>query len=671
MITTPYEKIQNDLRSIPKDQLMSMGNNPSPQYPPYMIATEMQRRVQDEKAMAAQQTRDQAGQPTVVEGVMDEFANTGGLSQAQPMMAMNQEVPPDGIQMMATGGPVGYQNGKRVGYQQGKQLQFLKSLGISEQDLDNYFKRQQIGRQSGIQYSPEIIEQIAPSQLEQIQRDIISNKSSGIRDDFYETVVNNSGKESIDVQKRFGKGFLGKGFGGGQNLMGSYLMGISDDVSSPTLFPEDQSFGFLTGRQKERDYFTGAGAKNMEDISTFIAGNRDAYAAYQKAGGGQSGIDAVINAGLLGDVDALTGMPKKANSSAFNIENYIQKYSTENVKKLRQADPTIIQELDTSKIPPKRTSLKDLSTIKQILGVQEKIGTDTSGYDTFNAPDYTGLRRNRTRGDIYKEIRENLELADYNTEDILTGLEGMVDQLPEPDYEAPTESERQSELSGMGLALLGKAIGGAKNLGEAAVTIGEGVPEIGKLKKEQRDEANAILAMDRAMATEALNHKTNLAKLDLQYKNADNTTKIQVEGMVANEIAMDDAFNQHHENLRLNYDKMEFAHKELLATIGFQDRDAAIAIVKLDQLKAQSERLAEGTYRQNLTKTYELLLDNLEQIQKDGLMDEGSAGKITRINRELDRILSTLLNELGVSGTTTDGKPLSNSDLATLREKAK
>ena len=116
MITTPYEKIQNDLRSIPKDQLISMGNNPSPQYPTYMIATEMQRRVQDEKAMAAQQTRDQAGQPTVVEGVMDEFANTGGLSQAQPMMAMNQEVPPDGIQMMATGGRVGYQEGRRLGY---------------------------------------------------------------------------------------------------------------------------------------------------------------------------------------------------------------------------------------------------------------------------------------------------------------------------------------------------------------------------------------------------------------------------------------------------------------------------------------------------------------------------------------------------------------------------
>ena len=54
------------------------------------------------------------------------------------------------------------------------------------------------------------------------------------------------------------------------------------------------------------------------------------------AGGGQSGIDAVINAGLLGDVDALTGMPKKANSSAFNIENYIQKYSTENVEKLNK-----------------------------------------------------------------------------------------------------------------------------------------------------------------------------------------------------------------------------------------------------------------------------------------------------------------------------------------------
>ena len=116
MITTPYEKIQNDLRSIPKEQLMSMGNNPSPQYPTYMIATEMQRRVQEEKAMAAQQTRDQAGQPTVVEGVMDEFANTDGLSQAQPMMEMNQQMPQEGIQMMATGGRVGYQEGKRLRY---------------------------------------------------------------------------------------------------------------------------------------------------------------------------------------------------------------------------------------------------------------------------------------------------------------------------------------------------------------------------------------------------------------------------------------------------------------------------------------------------------------------------------------------------------------------------
>ena len=47
-------------------------------------------------------------------------------------------------------------------------------------------------------------------------------------------------------------------------------------------------------------------------------------------------------------------------------------------------------------------------------------------------------------------------------------------------------------------------------------------------------------------------------------------------------------------------------------------------------------------------------------------MDEGSAGKITRINRELDRVLSTLLNELGVSGTTTDGETLNPSDLTSM-----
>ena len=659
MITTPYEKIQNDLRSIPKEQLISMGNNPSPQYPTYMIATEMQRRVQEEKAMAAQQTRDQAGQPTVVEGVMDEFANTGGLSQAQPMMAMNQQMPQEGIQMMAMGG--------RVGYQAGGQLEFLKSLGISENDLKSYFNRQQLTQRSDIPYSQDIIEQIAPAQLEQIQRDIIGHKRDIIRDDFYETVVptsrfaRNKGKESMDVRGRYGTG---------ENLMAMYSMGMLDDEpSSPTLFPEDKSFEFLTGRQRERDYFKGAGAKNMEDISTFIAGNKKAYAAYKKAGGGQSGIEAVINAGLLGEVDPLTNMPILANESAFNIDSYIKKYSTENVKKLKKADPNLIQEIEVT--AQRRLPSKDLRTIKQILDVQEEIGTDTSGYDTFDAPDYTGLRRNRTRDDIYKEIRGNLELADYDTDEVLTGLESMVDQLPVPDYEVPTERERQSELSGMGLAILGKAIGGARNLGEAAVTIGEGVPELGKLKKGQREEANAILAMDRAMAIEAANMKTALAGLDLQYKNADNTTKIQLEGIVTTELARNDAFNEHLDTLKLNYDKMDFAHKELLANIGAKDRDAAIAIVKLDQLKAQAETLAEGTYRQNLTKTYELLLDNLEQIQKDGLMDEGSAGKITRINRELDRILSTLLNELGVSGTTTGGKILSTSDLANMQSTAK
>lgn len=652
MITTPYEKIQNDLRSIPKEQLMSMGNNPSPQYPVYMIATEMQRRVQDEKAMAAQQTRDQAGQPTVVEGVMDEFANTGGLSQAQPMMAMNQQMPQEGIQMMAMGG--------RVGYKAGGQLEFLKSLGISEQDLESYFKRQQLTQQSNIPYSQDVIEQFAPQQLEQIQRDIIGHKSSRIRDDFYDVgMVGGPGLFGIGPPER--EMYMKDGlFRPMQNEEGGSWEGYGD-IGDPSLFPEGESFGFQTGRQRERDYFTGAGAKNMGDISTFIAGNKEAYAVYQKAGGGQSGIEAVIGAGLLGEVDPLTNMPILANESAFNIDSYIKKYSTEEVEKLKKTDPSLIQDIEVT--AQKRLPSKDLRTIKQILDVQEEIGTDTSGYDAFDAPDYTGLRRNRTRGDIYKEIRENLELADYDTDEVLTGLESMVDQLPVPDYEVPTERERQSELSGMGLAILGKAIGGARNLGEAAVTIGEGVPELGKLKKGQREEANAILAMDRAMATEALNHKTNLAKLDLQYKNADNTTKIQLEGMVANEVAMDDAFNQHYDNLKLNYDKMDFAHKELLANIGAKDRDAAIAIVKLDQLKTQAEKVAEGVYKKTLLATYDAMLTELEAIQDD--LGETSGARIAQLNRNLDNTLSALLANLDVGGSV-GGQTLNPSDLTSM-----
>jgi len=644
MITTPYEKIQNDLRSIPKEQLMSMGNNPSPQYPTYMIATEMQRRVQEEKAMAAQQTRDQAGQPTVVEGVMDEFANTDGLSQAQPMMEMNQQMPQEGIQMMATGGRVGYQAGGATQIT-GKNINILRSLGISDDELK---KRA---------YNIDGINNMARSDVTKLAEEIVKDRVSAMDEMFYPTRMSPTGEETIDVRSMIPTSGTTAGYGGGFAGFSNIGQDLISDSTTPTLFPTDEvedTAAFRQDRGGIKGYFGERGAKTSNDIFNFIASNPQAFEIYNNAGGNanpMAGLEAVRQAGLLGD---------EADASQFSIANQQQRILKSSTS---GQNAGLSQELDISKIPSKRTTTADLSTIAQILGVQEEIGTDTSGYDAFNAPDYSGLRRNESREDIYKGARDRLGLEDYRTDEVLTGLESMVDKLPVPDYEVPTERERQSELSGMGLAILGKAIGGARNLGEAAVTIGEGVPELGKLKKGQREEANAILAMDRAMAIEAANMKTALAGIDLQYKNADNTTKIQLEGIVTNEVARNDAFNEHLDTLKLNYDKMDFAHKELLANIGAKDRDAAIAIVKLDQLKTQAEKVAEGVYKKTLLATYDAMLTELEAIQDD--LGETSGARIAQLNRNLDNTLSALLSNLDVGGSV-GGQTLNPSDLTSM-----
>jgi len=543
--------------------------------------------------------------------------------------------------MMAMGGRVGYQVGGATQIT-GKNINILRSLKISDDEL----------KKRG--YNIDGINNMASSDVTKLAEEIVKDRVSVMDELFYPTRMSPTGEETIDIQSMIPTIGMTSGYGGGFAGFADTGQDLIPSATTPTLFPSEEVEGTAAFRQDRggiRGYFGERGAKTSTDIFNFIASNPQAFEIYNNAGGNanpMAGLEAVRKAGLLGD---------DADASQFSIANQQQRI----LKGLPSGQNAGLSQEDTSKTPSIVHPKADLSTLEQILNAKESLQTDTSN---LTSPTWaSGLRRDQTREDIYKQTRKNLGLADYDTDNILTGLEGIVDQLPVPDYEVPTERERQSELSGMGLAILGKAIGGARNLGEAAVTIGEGVPELGKLKKGQRDEANARLALDRTMAIEAANMKTTLAGLDLQYKNADNTTRIQLDGIVQSELQRNDAFNEHLDTMQLNYDKIHSDHQALLLNIGLKDREAAIAIVKLDQLKVQAEKVAEGVYKKTLLATYDAMLTELEAIQDD--LGETSGARIAQLNRNLDNTLSALLANLDVGGSG-GGQTLNPSDLTSM-----
>jgi len=639
MITTPYEKIQNDLRSIPKDQLMSMGNNPSPQYPTYMIATEMQRRVQEEKAMAAQQTRDQAGQPTVVEGVMDEFANTDGLSQAQPMMEMNQQMPEEGIQMMAMGGRVGYQVGGATQIT-GKNINILRSLKISDDEL----------KKRG--YNIDGINNMASSDVTKLAEEIVKDRVSVMDELFYPTRMSPTGEETIDVQSMIPTSGTTAGYGGGFAGFSNIGQDLISDSTTPTLFPTDEVEGTAAFRQDRggiRGYFGERGAKTSTDIFNFIASNPQAFEIYNNAGGNanpMAGLEAVRLAGLLGD---------EADASQFSIANQQQRI-------LKGSPSSQNAGLSMLNIPPNNyitdeegntvINPETLTSEEQVLGLAGRLAKDYEArggeYEVPTFDDRRTTNRTLIEGRVLDSL--NLELSDPKQRE---GLMARIDRLQGPQYELPTERERQSELSGMGLALLGKAIGGARNLGEAAVTIGEGVPELGKLKKGQRDEANAVAQINRSMEMEEIKLRADAEQLINQTRNADNQTRMHAEGLIQSQMQISQTYNMHADKMTKDWAGIDIAHKELFIRADKNNIDAAEAIVKLDLLKQQ----IKGDVDQQLNKTYELLLDQVKQVTETTLDPEKAAEDIEKISKQIDYILSRLLPE----SATTTVQPLGNN----------
>ena len=125
----------NFLEDVPKDQLVSMSQDPNAQFPPFLVLSEIQRRATNEKnyqAMLNQPTT------TVAEEVVSNFAQPtglqGGAPQATPLptniSAGLSGAPTAPMQMAASGGLTGYATGDITSLPAGSAPTFGSGLGM-------------------------------------------------------------------------------------------------------------------------------------------------------------------------------------------------------------------------------------------------------------------------------------------------------------------------------------------------------------------------------------------------------------------------------------------------------------------------------------------------------------------------------------------------------------
>jgi len=125
----------NFLEDVPKDQLVSMSQDPNAQFPPFLVLSEIQRRTTNEKnyqAMLNQPTT------TVAEEVVSDFAQPtglqGGAPQATPLptniSAGLSGAPTAPMQMAASGGLTGYATGDMTSLPAGSAPTFGAGLGM-------------------------------------------------------------------------------------------------------------------------------------------------------------------------------------------------------------------------------------------------------------------------------------------------------------------------------------------------------------------------------------------------------------------------------------------------------------------------------------------------------------------------------------------------------------
>jgi len=138
----------NFLEDVPKDQLVSMSQDPNAQFPPFLVLSEIQRRTTNEKNYQAMLDRPTT---TVAEEVVSNFAQPqlaqnqlqglqGGVPEATPLptniSAGLSGAPTAPMQMAASGGITGYATGDMTALPAGSEPRGLFSNTQSISRLD-------------------------------------------------------------------------------------------------------------------------------------------------------------------------------------------------------------------------------------------------------------------------------------------------------------------------------------------------------------------------------------------------------------------------------------------------------------------------------------------------------------------------------------------------------
>ena len=139
---------QNYLEYADKNDLVKMMQEPNPQFPSFLVLSEIQRRTINEKNFQAMQQRPTS---TVAQEVVSNFAQPtglqGGAPQATPLptniSAGLSGAPTAPIQMAASGGLTGYANEGRTALQDSFKnpysgIELAKILGVTPEQGDEF-----------------------------------------------------------------------------------------------------------------------------------------------------------------------------------------------------------------------------------------------------------------------------------------------------------------------------------------------------------------------------------------------------------------------------------------------------------------------------------------------------------------------------------------------------
>ena len=132
----------NFLEDVPKDQLVSMSQDPNAQFPAFLVLSEIQRRATNEKNYQAMVNKPTT---TVAEEVVSDFARPTGLQGGAPqttplstnISAGLSGAPTAPMQMAASGGVTGYAAGDRTALNASFQNPYENQKSLAEQGFPN------------------------------------------------------------------------------------------------------------------------------------------------------------------------------------------------------------------------------------------------------------------------------------------------------------------------------------------------------------------------------------------------------------------------------------------------------------------------------------------------------------------------------------------------------